>query len=91
MATVITISTAATFFVTLIVTTLIIITITSLYYRYRYELRRKIREYDVTSESNQFVLAERDQDDISIENPVYDTIQINHIKVESNPAYATLK
>ena len=45
-------------------------------------MRTMSNTYEVTGERNQLVLAEQNQDGFSVENPVYDTVQINHIDVE---------
>ena len=73
-----------TFIITLVVTALIIYIITSLYYKYRYELKEKVKVDDDKKVNTK----QKDPYSGNIAmatNPAYATT----IKMDTNPAYAT--
>ena len=74
-----------TFIITLVVTALISVIITSLYYKYRYELKEKGK---VDNDKNINTKQDPYGGNITMDtNPAYGTATT--IKMDTNPAYAT--
>ena len=76
-----------TFIITLVVTALISVIITGLYYKYRYELKEKVK---VDDDKNVNTKQDPYGGNITMDtNPAYGTATT--IKMDTNPAYATTK
>ena len=75
-----------TFIITLVVTALISVIITNLYYKYRYDLKEKVK---VDDDKNINTTQDPYGGNIIMDtNPAYGTTTT--IKMDTNPAYATI-